>query len=90
MNCPLHLFCKINLTFEEPLISPVTTSGRLSVKGRRRLSQHPKMIRSPILRLWVETVEAANQIGDASLADRWISFTDSLSGKRKRAEPKAP
>jgi hypothetical protein len=32
------------------------------------------------------TVEAANQAWKASLANRWISFTDSFSGKRKNEQ----
>jgi hypothetical protein len=43
---------EVNLTFEEPLI--FTCNEVRSVKGRRRLSQDPKIFRSPMLRLWVE------------------------------------
>jgi general secretion pathway protein A len=34
----------------------------------------------------LKTVETANQAWEASLADRWISITDSFSGKRKNEQ----
>jgi hypothetical protein len=34
----------------------------------------------------LKTVEAAHQVWKASLANRWISFIDSFSGKKKNQQ----
>jgi hypothetical protein len=34
----------------------------------------------------LKTLEAANQVWEASLADGWISITDSFSGKKKNEQ----
>jgi hypothetical protein len=72
-------FFNINLTFEEILITPVTRSGRSKIGDVPR-SENLSLYGVEIAGL--KTVEAANQAWEASLANCWISFTDSFSGKQ--------